>query len=177
MIPTLILRLSLALAIVWMVKQKALSPALHLLAQVTSRGEKLNASQPTVYDCLCVQYDMLRVSHSVEIIGGLSSAFIWTHIIKHFLIDLSVNSFVSSHRGIPNYDFKIGKITFIRNSRPQPRKFADDVRNVKFLIMLTIYCASVPHTHQPLFLLFILSIYVEFSKCIFSFTHAVTFSF
>ncbi|KAF5905341.1 ubiquitin fusion degradation protein 1, partial [Clarias magur] len=25
-------------------------------------------------------------------------------------------------RGIPNYDFKVGKITFIRNSRPQPRK-------------------------------------------------------
>uniref|UniRef100_A0A4W4FAV5 Ubiquitin recognition factor in ER-associated degradation protein 1 n=1 Tax=Electrophorus electricus TaxID=8005 RepID=A0A4W4FAV5_ELEEL len=29
-------------------------------------------------------------------------------------------------RGIPNYDFKIGKITFIRNSRPQPRKTEED---------------------------------------------------
>uniref|UniRef100_A0A672JAV5 Ubiquitin recognition factor in ER-associated degradation protein 1 n=1 Tax=Salarias fasciatus TaxID=181472 RepID=A0A672JAV5_SALFA len=29
-------------------------------------------------------------------------------------------------RGIPNYDFKVGKITFIRNSRPQPRKILDD---------------------------------------------------
>uniref|UniRef100_A0A672JA77 Ubiquitin recognition factor in ER-associated degradation protein 1 n=1 Tax=Salarias fasciatus TaxID=181472 RepID=A0A672JA77_SALFA len=28
--------------------------------------------------------------------------------------------------GIPNYDFKVGKITFIRNSRPQPRKILDD---------------------------------------------------
>uniref|UniRef100_A0A669B9J6 Ubiquitin recognition factor in ER-associated degradation protein 1 n=1 Tax=Oreochromis niloticus TaxID=8128 RepID=A0A669B9J6_ORENI len=33
---------------------------------------------------------------------------------------------VSSHRGIPNYDFKIGRITFIRNSRPQPKKIVDD---------------------------------------------------
>uniref|UniRef100_A0A669CTY4 Ubiquitin recognition factor in ER-associated degradation protein 1 n=1 Tax=Oreochromis niloticus TaxID=8128 RepID=A0A669CTY4_ORENI len=29
-------------------------------------------------------------------------------------------------RGIPNYDFKIGRITFIRNSRPQPKKIVDD---------------------------------------------------
>ncbi|KAF7666189.1 hypothetical protein LDENG_00117230 [Lucifuga dentata] len=29
-------------------------------------------------------------------------------------------------RGIPNYDFKVGKITFIRNSRPQPKKILDD---------------------------------------------------
>ncbi|XP_034452454.1 ubiquitin recognition factor in ER-associated degradation protein 1 [Hippoglossus hippoglossus] len=29
-------------------------------------------------------------------------------------------------RGIPNYEFKVGKITFIRNSRPQPRRFIDD---------------------------------------------------
>lgn len=29
-------------------------------------------------------------------------------------------------RGIPNYEFKVGRITFIRNSRPQPRKFVDD---------------------------------------------------
>uniref|UniRef100_A0A3B5KV77 Ubiquitin recognition factor in ER-associated degradation protein 1 n=2 Tax=Takifugu TaxID=31032 RepID=A0A3B5KV77_TAKRU len=29
-------------------------------------------------------------------------------------------------RGIPNYDFKIGRITFIRNSKPQPKKFVDD---------------------------------------------------
>uniref|UniRef100_A0A3B3DQV4 Ubiquitin recognition factor in ER-associated degradation protein 1 n=1 Tax=Oryzias melastigma TaxID=30732 RepID=A0A3B3DQV4_ORYME len=34
-------------------------------------------------------------------------------------------------RGIPNYDFKVGKITFIRNSRPQPRK-VDDALN-KFI--------------------------------------------
>uniref|UniRef100_A0A3Q1FNI8 Ubiquitin recognition factor in ER-associated degradation protein 1 n=1 Tax=Acanthochromis polyacanthus TaxID=80966 RepID=A0A3Q1FNI8_9TELE len=31
-------------------------------------------------------------------------------------------------RGIPNYDFKVGRITFIRNSRPQPRKI-DDAMN------------------------------------------------
>uniref|UniRef100_A0AAV2MNM6 Ubiquitin recognition factor in ER-associated degradation protein 1 n=1 Tax=Knipowitschia caucasica TaxID=637954 RepID=A0AAV2MNM6_KNICA len=29
-------------------------------------------------------------------------------------------------RGIPNYDFKLGRITFIRNSRPAPRKLLDD---------------------------------------------------
>uniref|UniRef100_A0A8C1ZYQ0 Ubiquitin recognition factor in ER-associated degradation protein 1 n=1 Tax=Cyprinus carpio TaxID=7962 RepID=A0A8C1ZYQ0_CYPCA len=29
-------------------------------------------------------------------------------------------------RGIPNYDFKIGRITFIRNSRQQPRKTEPD---------------------------------------------------
>uniref|UniRef100_A0A3P9I310 Ubiquitin recognition factor in ER-associated degradation protein 1 n=1 Tax=Oryzias latipes TaxID=8090 RepID=A0A3P9I310_ORYLA len=34
-------------------------------------------------------------------------------------------------RGIPNYDFKVGKITFIRNSRPQPRR-VDDALN-KFI--------------------------------------------
>uniref|UniRef100_A0A8B9KL83 Ubiquitin recognition factor in ER-associated degradation protein 1 n=1 Tax=Astyanax mexicanus TaxID=7994 RepID=A0A8B9KL83_ASTMX len=28
-------------------------------------------------------------------------------------------------RGIPNYEFKIGKITFIRNSRPQPRRIEE----------------------------------------------------
>ncbi|XP_062854358.1 ubiquitin recognition factor in ER-associated degradation protein 1 [Trichomycterus rosablanca] len=32
-------------------------------------------------------------------------------------------------RGIPNYDFKVGKITFIRNSRPQPRKTEEDDAN------------------------------------------------
>uniref|UniRef100_A0A3Q0R8L2 Ubiquitin recognition factor in ER-associated degradation protein 1 n=1 Tax=Amphilophus citrinellus TaxID=61819 RepID=A0A3Q0R8L2_AMPCI len=31
-------------------------------------------------------------------------------------------------RGIPNYEFKIGRITFIRNSRPQPKKTVDDVK-------------------------------------------------
>lgn len=40
----------------------------------------------------------------------------------------ALNADISSHRGIPNYDFKIGRITFIRNSRPQPKKFVDDVR-------------------------------------------------
>lgn len=39
---------------------------------------------------------------------------------------------VSLHRGIPNYDFKIGRITFIRNSRPQPKKFVDDVSRAMF---------------------------------------------
>uniref|UniRef100_A0A3P8ZS43 Ubiquitin recognition factor in ER-associated degradation protein 1 n=1 Tax=Esox lucius TaxID=8010 RepID=A0A3P8ZS43_ESOLU len=29
-------------------------------------------------------------------------------------------------RGIPNYEYKVGRITFIRNSRPQPRKTAED---------------------------------------------------
>uniref|UniRef100_A0A3B4B2C4 Ubiquitin recognition factor in ER-associated degradation protein 1 n=1 Tax=Periophthalmus magnuspinnatus TaxID=409849 RepID=A0A3B4B2C4_9GOBI len=29
-------------------------------------------------------------------------------------------------RGIPNYDFKVGRITFIRNSRPLPKKVIDD---------------------------------------------------
>uniref|UniRef100_A0A3Q2ZMI5 Ubiquitin recognition factor in ER-associated degradation protein 1 n=1 Tax=Kryptolebias marmoratus TaxID=37003 RepID=A0A3Q2ZMI5_KRYMA len=29
-------------------------------------------------------------------------------------------------RGIPNYDFKVGRITFIRNSRPQPRKIVEE---------------------------------------------------
>lgn len=31
--------------------------------------------------------------------------------------------FFNSHRGIPNYEFKVGKITFIRNARQQPRRF------------------------------------------------------
>uniref|UniRef100_A0A3P8WZK3 Ubiquitin recognition factor in ER-associated degradation protein 1 n=1 Tax=Cynoglossus semilaevis TaxID=244447 RepID=A0A3P8WZK3_CYNSE len=31
-------------------------------------------------------------------------------------------------RGIPNYDFKVGRITFIRNSKPQPKK-TDDAMN------------------------------------------------
>uniref|UniRef100_A0A667YD55 Ubiquitin recognition factor in ER-associated degradation protein 1 n=1 Tax=Myripristis murdjan TaxID=586833 RepID=A0A667YD55_9TELE len=29
-------------------------------------------------------------------------------------------------RGIPNYDYKVGRITFIRNSKPQPKKIIDD---------------------------------------------------
>ncbi|XP_030631005.1 ubiquitin recognition factor in ER-associated degradation protein 1 isoform X2 [Chanos chanos] len=29
-------------------------------------------------------------------------------------------------RGIPNYEFKVGRITFIRNSRPQPKKTEED---------------------------------------------------
>uniref|UniRef100_A0A8C7HEB0 Ubiquitin recognition factor in ER-associated degradation protein 1 n=1 Tax=Oncorhynchus kisutch TaxID=8019 RepID=A0A8C7HEB0_ONCKI len=29
-------------------------------------------------------------------------------------------------RGIPNYEYKVGRITFIRNSRPQPRKTTED---------------------------------------------------
>lgn len=29
-------------------------------------------------------------------------------------------------RGIPNYEFKVGRITFIRNSRPLPRKVVED---------------------------------------------------
>ncbi|KAK7934439.1 hypothetical protein WMY93_005335 [Mugilogobius chulae] len=29
-------------------------------------------------------------------------------------------------RGIPNYEFKVGRITFIRNSRPLPKKIIDD---------------------------------------------------
>lgn len=56
---------------------------------------------------------------------------------------------LSFHRGIPNYEFKVGRITFIRNSRPVPRKFVDDVRNVKGFIthlyifhyaVFTVYC-------------------------------------
>lgn len=46
-----------------------------------------------------------------------------------------LSSVVSLHRGIPNYDFKIGRITFIRNSRPQPKKFVDDVRIVLFVAL------------------------------------------
>eukprot|EP00064_Thunnus_orientalis_P013728 superscaffoldBa00002286_g13768 len=33
-------------------------------------------------------------------------------------------------RGIPNYEFKMGRITFIRNSKPLPRKIIDDVSTV-----------------------------------------------
>lgn len=29
---------------------------------------------------------------------------------------------ISLYRGIPNYEFKLGKITFIRNSRPLVKK-------------------------------------------------------
>uniref|UniRef100_A0A8C7RY58 Ubiquitin recognition factor in ER-associated degradation protein 1 n=1 Tax=Oncorhynchus mykiss TaxID=8022 RepID=A0A8C7RY58_ONCMY len=34
-------------------------------------------------------------------------------------------------RGIPNYEYKVGRITFIRNSRPLPRKTTEDVRRHK----------------------------------------------
>uniref|UniRef100_A0A8C5EJH5 Ubiquitin fusion degradation protein UFD1 N-terminal subdomain 1 domain-containing protein n=1 Tax=Gouania willdenowi TaxID=441366 RepID=A0A8C5EJH5_GOUWI len=34
---------------------------------------------------------------------------------------------------IPNYDFKIGRITFIRNSRPQPRRTLEDVTLNRFI--------------------------------------------
>uniref|UniRef100_A0A3Q3WP57 Uncharacterized protein n=1 Tax=Mola mola TaxID=94237 RepID=A0A3Q3WP57_MOLML len=35
-------------------------------------------------------------------------------------------------KSIPNYDFKIGRITFIRNSRPQPRKFDEANKFIAF---------------------------------------------
>lgn len=56
-----------------------------------------------------------------------------------------LSSVVSLHRGIPNYDFKIGRITFIRNSKPQPKKFVDDVRIVMFVALecSNILCRSV----------------------------------
>uniref|UniRef100_A0A8D2ZZV4 Ubiquitin fusion degradation protein UFD1 N-terminal subdomain 1 domain-containing protein n=1 Tax=Scophthalmus maximus TaxID=52904 RepID=A0A8D2ZZV4_SCOMX len=37
-------------------------------------------------------------------------------------------------RGIPNYDFKVGRITFIRNSRPLPKKILDDDDSVNRFI-------------------------------------------
>ncbi|XP_048467319.1 ubiquitin recognition factor in ER-associated degradation protein 1 isoform X4 [Rhincodon typus] len=36
-------------------------------------------------------------------------------------------------RGIPNYEFKIGKITFIRNSRPQPKRIEEDSGTSRFI--------------------------------------------
>lgn len=56
-----------------------------------------------------------------------------------------LNAVISSHRGIPNYDFKIGRITFIRNSRPQPKKFVEDVRNVMFLFRshVALECTNI----------------------------------
>ncbi|XP_069789787.1 ubiquitin recognition factor in ER-associated degradation protein 1 isoform X1 [Narcine bancroftii] len=36
-------------------------------------------------------------------------------------------------RGIPNYEFKIGKITFIRNSRPQPKQMEEDSGTTRFI--------------------------------------------
>ncbi|XP_003225169.1 ubiquitin recognition factor in ER-associated degradation protein 1 isoform X2 [Anolis carolinensis] len=36
-------------------------------------------------------------------------------------------------RGIPNYEFKIGKITFIRNSRPQVKKIEEDDPGQRFI--------------------------------------------
>ncbi|XP_078410025.1 ubiquitin recognition factor in ER-associated degradation protein 1 isoform X1 [Cetorhinus maximus] len=36
-------------------------------------------------------------------------------------------------RGIPNYEFKIGKITFIRNSRPQPKRIEEDTGANRFI--------------------------------------------
>ncbi|XP_064889149.1 ubiquitin recognition factor in ER-associated degradation protein 1 isoform X1 [Columba livia] len=36
-------------------------------------------------------------------------------------------------RGIPNYDFKIGRITFIRNSRPQVKKVEEDESGSRFI--------------------------------------------
>ncbi|KAG8597291.1 hypothetical protein GDO81_002239 [Engystomops pustulosus] len=36
-------------------------------------------------------------------------------------------------RGIPNYDFKIGTITFIRNSRPQAKKVEEDDSLTRFI--------------------------------------------
>uniref|UniRef100_A0A3B3QVG6 Ubiquitin recognition factor in ER-associated degradation protein 1 n=1 Tax=Paramormyrops kingsleyae TaxID=1676925 RepID=A0A3B3QVG6_9TELE len=36
-------------------------------------------------------------------------------------------------RGIPNYDYKVGRITFIRNSRPQPKKVDEDDTMSRFI--------------------------------------------
>lgn len=36
-------------------------------------------------------------------------------------------------RGIPNYDFKMGKLTFIRNSRQQPRRTEMDESASNFI--------------------------------------------
>ncbi|XP_041079646.1 ubiquitin recognition factor in ER-associated degradation protein 1 [Polyodon spathula] len=36
-------------------------------------------------------------------------------------------------RGIPNYEYKVGRITFIRNSRPQPKKVDDDDALSRFI--------------------------------------------
>ncbi|NXS03384.1 UFD1 protein, partial [Oxylabes madagascariensis] len=36
-------------------------------------------------------------------------------------------------RGIPNYDFKIGRITFIRNSRPLVKKVEEDESGSRFI--------------------------------------------
>ncbi|XP_063050624.1 ubiquitin recognition factor in ER-associated degradation protein 1 [Engraulis encrasicolus] len=36
-------------------------------------------------------------------------------------------------RGIPNYEFKLGRITFIRNSRPQARRMEEDDAGTSFI--------------------------------------------
>lgn len=36
-------------------------------------------------------------------------------------------------RGIPNYEFKLGKITFIRNSRPLVKKVEEDEAGGRFI--------------------------------------------
>ncbi|KAK6476332.1 ubiquitin recognition factor in ER-associated degradation protein 1 [Huso huso] len=40
---------------------------------------------------------------------------------------------VSELKRIPNYDYKVGRITFIRNSRPQPKKVDDDDALSRFI--------------------------------------------
>ena len=49
--------------------------------------------------------------------------------IKNYELQTEINV-LSPNRGIPNYEYKVGKITFIRNSRPQPKKLTDDVRRI-----------------------------------------------
>ncbi|KAG2470716.1 UFD1 protein, partial [Polypterus senegalus] len=48
-------------------------------------------------------------------------------------------------RGIPNYEFKIGKITFIRNSRPQPKKLEDPPRPCDDYWSEFKHCRSFQH--------------------------------
>lgn len=63
-----------------------------------------------------------------------SSWCLWTFFHKTFFF----------YRGIPNYDFKVGKLTFIRNSRPQPRK-TEEVLQMTRLIYI-----SYPHPRHLL---------------------------
>lgn len=60
-------------------------------------------------------------------------------VLDYKICELFLTSNLLSHRGIPNYDFKVGRITFLRNSRPQPKKIVDDVRNMNDFSMFNFF--------------------------------------
>lgn len=93
-------------------------------------------SRKSLASCLLPQCPchLILVSHSMVCLASNASFFTialcYVFKVFHYKICESILTCnLLSHRGIPNYEFRMGRITFIRNSRPQPKKIVDDVRN------------------------------------------------